>query len=235
MKLAIMQPYVFPYLGYYQLVAAVDTFVFFDDVNFITRGWINRNRLLHKDEPLKFTIPLEGASQNKLINEIKIADFKSWRKTFVKTIEVNYRKAPNFTFVSNWLDQFLLRDFTFISELATESVQSIAKLLGLQAQFKKSSAINYKNGNSLNGEQKIISISKILGANTYVNPKNGKELYNCKHFEEAQIQLSFINMHDIIYKQTNVNKFIPDLSIIDVLMFNSVDEVKELLTRFALN
>lgn len=234
MKLAIMQPYVFPYIGYYQLVAAVDTFVFFDDVSFIKKGWINRNRLLNKDEPLIYSIPLAGASQNKRINEIKIADFNNWKNKFLKTLEMNYKKAPYFSFVFDWLDQFLLKDFLFISDLAAVSVKAVSELLNLKTQFKNSADINYKNGIELNGEQKVISICKILGAGKYINPKNGQNLYNKQKFKESEIQLNFINMNDISYNQFSNNKFVPSLSIIDVLMFNNIETVIELLKEFEL-
>src|SRR5687768_6232595 len=94
MKLAIMQPYFLPYLGYYQLVNAVDTFVFFDDVNFIKKGWIHRNQVLVNGEAHKFTIPLKDASQNKKIYEVHLSDYAAWRDSFLKIIDFNYKKAP---------------------------------------------------------------------------------------------------------------------------------------------
>src|SRR5438128_2733650 len=116
-----MQPYLFPYLGYYQLVSAVDTFIFFDDVNYINKGWINRNRLLHQDKPLTFTAPLANASQNRKINEIELSGFPKWRKQFLRTVEMNYRKAPFFDTVFKWLTNFFSKEFMYISDLACES------------------------------------------------------------------------------------------------------------------
>src|SRR5437016_5023773 len=102
MTVAIMQPYFFPYLGYFQLVNAVDTFVFFDDVNFINKGWINRNQVLQQNTPLRFTVPLLKASQNRKINEIELSDFPAWRKQFLRSIEMNYKRAPFFDIVFKW-------------------------------------------------------------------------------------------------------------------------------------
>src|SRR5690606_3799363 len=96
MKIAIMQPYLFPYLGYFQLINAVETFVFYDDVNFIKRGWINRNQILVDNKAALFTVPLKKASQNKLINEIDMAIDEKWLSQFFKTIEQNYKNAPYF-------------------------------------------------------------------------------------------------------------------------------------------
>ncbi|HEY0111260.1 MAG TPA: WbqC family protein, partial [Fibrella sp.] len=99
MTLAIMQPYVLPYIGYIQLMNTVDTFVFYDDVAFINRGWVNRNRLLVNGKEYLFTIPLKEASQNKTIREIELANDPKWRGKLLKTIEQSYRKAPQYTVV----------------------------------------------------------------------------------------------------------------------------------------
>src|ERR1700743_3529780 len=107
MTIAVMQPYIFPYLGYYQLVNAVDDFIFFDDVNYINKGWINRNRILQNNEDFRFTIPLNKASQNRLINEIEIADFSKWRTDFTRILENNYKKAPQYHFFYPWVKDFL--------------------------------------------------------------------------------------------------------------------------------
>ena len=235
MTVAIMQPYIFPYVGYYQLVNAVDTFVFFDDVNFINKGWINRNNLLLQDNPFRFTVPLAKASQNRLINEIELCDFTKWRNDFLKLVETSYRKAPQFSFVFNWLNEFLLKDYVFISDLASDSIKAVAKLLEFPAQFKNSGSLNYKNNSGQNGEQKILEICKMVGGDKYINPKNGIDLYNRDVFNAENIQLNFINMHEINYLQFNKAEFVANLSIIDVLMFNSIDAIKRLLTKYSLN
>src|SRR5882762_4707817 len=109
MKLAVMQPYFFPYIGYFQLVKAVDTFVFFNDVNFIKKGWINKNNLLQYNKALSFTIPLQKVSQNKRINEVEISGYDVWRKDFIKTIEFNYKKAPHFDAAITLIKEILFK------------------------------------------------------------------------------------------------------------------------------
>lgn len=235
MTLAIMQPYIFPYLGYYQLINAVDTFVFFDDVNYINRGWINRNNILQQGRPLKFTVPLVKASQNRLINEIAISEYSKWRQDFLRSVETSYSKAPQFSFVYNWLNKFLTKDYLLISDLASESVKTIAELLELPVVFKNASSLNYKTGNNQNGEQKILRLCKILRADNYINPKNGIDLYNRDLFNSENIELKFINMHDLTYSQFRKKEFVPNLSIIDVLMFNNIPVIKELLCKYSLN
>ena len=229
-----MQPYLFPYLGYYQLVSAVDTFVFFDDVNFINKGWINRNNLLQQGHPSRFTMPLVKATQNKRINEIELSNFNGWRYDLLKTVENSYKKAPYFVFVFNWLKDFLSKDYSYISELASGSVKAVADMLELPTRFINSSTINYKNNETQNGVQKILAICKILNADKYINPKNGVELYDRKEFLSLNKELHFINMHEITYPQFKQNAFVPNLSIIDVMMFNSKNEILKMLAKYEL-
>ena len=235
MTIAVMQPYIFPYLGYYQLVQAVDSFVFFDDVNFINKGWINRNRILINSDAVRFTIPLIKASQNKLINEIEISDFGKWRTDFLRLIEVNYKKAPCFTFFYEWLDDFLnAKEYSSISELTADSVKSISALLGITAQFLKSSDLEYRSSELQSGQDKIVSICKMLKADHYINPINGMVMYDNERFHSENIVLDFIKMDDVAYDQFQKTDFIPSLSIIDVFMFVNVEEIKKLLDQYTL-
>ncbi|UPT67102.1 MAG: WbqC family protein [Sphingobacteriales bacterium JAD_PAG50586_3] len=184
MVIAVMQPYVFPYLGYYQLVNAVDTFVFFDDVNYIMKGWINRNRVLQKNQPITFTIPLSKASQNRLINEIELSEFNRWRDAFLKQIAQYYGKAPYFTEVNAWLvDFFTKNEFTHISQLAAESVISVSQLLNLTTSFLYSSKLDYRVEGQ-NGQDKILSICEMQNAKMYINLQNGRELYEQIKFKK---------------------------------------------------
>lgn len=236
MRLAVMQPYLFPYLGYYQLVNAVDKFVFFDDVNYINKGWINRNQILQQNEACRFTLPLIKASQNRLINEIEIADFPKWRKDFLKQIEFNYKKAPFFSDIFAWLYELLfLKDYTLVSDITAASVQAVARLLNLSVQFEFSSKLNYKDDLQKDGQDKILCICQLTGADHYINPQNGTALYNIENFRNKNIRLSFISMDSISYRQFKDDTFVPYLSIIDVLMFNGNDQTKLLLEQYKLN
>lgn len=230
-----MQPYLFAYLGYYQLVNAADTFVFFDDVNFINKGWINRNQTLQQGKAAMFTLPLIKASQNKKINEIDLADFPNWRKDFLKSIEFNYKKAPCYAEAYDWLQVFLLsKNYINISEITCESIISIADLLDMKTQFKFSGILDYQTKEDMPGDEKILSICKLLKATNYINPINGQSLYNREHFNQQNVQLNFIKMDEISYAQFGKNDFVPYLSIIDVLMFNGIEETKKLLNNYTL-
>ena len=234
MRVAVMQPYIFPYLGYYQLVNAADTFVFFDDVNYINKGWINRNNILQNNQPLRFTLPLIKASQNKLINEIEISDYEKWKTSFLKTIEMSYKKATFFQEIFFWLNGFFAQQFSLISEITSASIKSVAALLQMKTQFCFSSDMKYKTGENQDGQMKVLEICRTLDADQYINPKNGTELYDKNIFEANNIKLYFINMDAFEYKQFKADLFVPYLSIIDVLMFNGINGTKEFLNKYTL-
>jgi hypothetical protein len=236
MRLAVMQPYLFPYLGYYQLVNAVDKFIFFDDVNYIVKGWINRNQILQQHEAYRFTLPLIKASQNRIINEIEIADFPKWRKDFLKQIEFNYKKSPCFAMIFPWLNDLLFsKEYKLVGELTADSILAVARLLDLPTKFEFSSSLDYRNEGTQDGQAKILRICEIQGADNYINPKNGTDLYDAQNFINKDIKLNFICMDEIIYRQFHADKFVPYLSIIDVLMFNDIDQTKALLNKYTLN
>lgn len=231
MRVSIMQPYFFPYIGYFQLIANADVFVIYDDVNFIKKGWINRNNILVNNMPYLFSMPLQNVSQNKLINEILISDIDKWKTDLLKTISFSYKKAPFYQNVYPLIDKIISFDELNLALYIQNSIQNLCAYLKINTKLIMSSEID-KN-NNLNGEDRIIDICLQLGANQYVNAIGGKDLYDSAHFSEKNIKLQFIKSEKIEYKQFK-NEFIPWLSIIDVLMFNSVSDVKQILNQYEL-
>jgi hypothetical protein len=231
MKVAVMQPYFFPYIGYFQLIKAVDVFVIYDDVNFIKKGWVNRNNILVNGKGFLFSIALKSISQNKLINEIAVDENSSWRVDLLKTIRLSYMKAPFFEQVFPVIQDIILHEEKNASKLITYSLQKICDFLSIEANIIISSDID-KN-NDLKGQDKIIDICKKMLADKYINAIGGVELYNKDVFSKHNISLKFIKSTPIIYSQFK-NEFIPWLSIIDVMMFNSIDDVKIMLNQFEL-
>lgn len=231
MKIAIMQPYFFPYLGYFQLINAVDKFVVYDDVNFIKRGWINRNNILLNDKPHLFSLPLIKASQNKLINEIDLFLTDEWITTFLKTIKQSYQKAENFKSVCSLLEKILFFNEKNLSSFLANQLIEISNYLNIDTKIIKTST--QYNNKHLNRAERLIDICKQEEANHYINALGGQLLYDKSFFQTKKIQLSFIQSDKIIYKQNN-NFFVPNLSIIDVMMFNSVEEIKRMLDKYTL-
>ncbi len=226
-----MQPYFLPYIGYFQLINAVDEFIIFDDVNFINKGWINRNNILSANQANLFTIPLLGASQNKLISEIEILKDGKWQQKLLKTIEQSYKKAPNFKDFEPILHGIVLFDEKFISPYIYNSIISICKYLNISTLITKSSA--EFNNTELKAQNRIIDICLKRKANQYINPIGGQELYQKEMFKKENIILNFLKTNTIHYKQFQ-NDFIPFLSIIDIIMFLDKKEIKQNLNKFEL-
>ena len=231
MKVSIMQPYFFPYIGYFQLIANSDVFVIYDDVNFIKKGWINRNSILVNNTSYLFSMPLQNVSQNKLINEIFITDLDKWKTDLLKTISSSYKKAPFYQDVYPLIEKIISFDELNLALYIQNSLQNLCAYLNLNTKLIMSSEI-VKN-NDLRGENKIIDICLQLGATQYVNAIGGIELYTQENFQVKNIDLKFIKSENIIYQQFK-NEFKPWLSIIDVIMFNSVEDTRMLLNKFEL-
>lgn len=225
-RLAIMQPYLFPYLGYFQLAAAVDRFVFLDDVNFIQRGWINRNRLLFSGQVHYFTVPLAAASQNALIYEIAVTKEGGWKKKLDTSIRQSYAKAPHFKAVYALIESVLFGDERMIGAIAKHSVKVVADYLELPVEFVPSSAV-YGNQN-LKGEVRIRDICRCEQAGTYYNLPGGRALYDPGLFVADGIDLAFIEPALPVYAQF-AEVFQPGLSILDVLMHNDPEAVRRMM------
>jgi hypothetical protein len=229
-RLAIMQPYLFPYVGYFQLINAVDKFVIYDDVNYIQRGWINRNNILVNGSGHLFTIPLKDASQNRLINEIELAG-SGWESKFLKTIEQAYKKSKYFPDAFPIVYSIINNGNKSISELTRDSIFKIADYLGISTLLEPSSK-KYGN-NHLKGQDRILDICQREKAQHYINPIGGQEIYSRKLFEDAGIQINFLKTGSVEYKQWG-SVFVPNLSMIDILMFNSKEEINKLLSNYEL-
>lgn len=231
MKLGIMQPYFVPYIGYWQLMNAVDKYVIYDDVNFIKGGWINRNRILVNGQPKYFNIPMIGASPFKLINEIGVNNDLQLINKNLRIIEAAYKKAPYYKDVYPIVEEILKCGKTDIAGYIEESFEVINKYLGISTELIVSS--NLKKDCSLKGQDKVLQICGSLGATEYYNAVGGQELYSFDAFEKHGIKLKFLNTKEIIYDQFG-QTFQPNLSIIDVMMFNSVEEIMTYLNEFEL-
>lgn len=229
--LAIMQPYFLPYLGYFQLLAAVDHFVILDDVNFINRGWINRNRLLLNGEPHLFTLPLQGASQNKLICEIELQSGTVWKEKLLRKIQHAYIKAPYYSEARALLENIIEYPAIRLDKILLHSLRSIVDYLELNTKIVESSRV-YKNA-ELSGQDRIVDICKQEMASHYINAIGGRELYGPEQFNSAGIDLKFIQPRALTYHQIT-EKHIPCLSIMDVMMFNNKKKIQEMLKAYDL-
>lgn len=229
MKLAIMQPYLFPYIGYLQLMAEADRFVLLDDVNYINKGWINRNRILVNGKDHLFTVPLQEASQNKWINQISVQADPKWKDKFLKLIQMAYSKAPMYRQVFPLVEQIVHHPDLNLSTYIRHSLEVLCAYLRIETQLVASSSV-YEN-RDLKGADRILDICLKEKASDYFNPSGGMELYDKETFRQAGVNLHFLRSGKVEYNQFK-NEFVPYLSILDVLMFNEVEQVRSFLPAF---
>lgn len=229
MKLAIMQPYFIPYIGYWQLLNAVDRFVIYDDVNYIKGGWISRNYILINGKPTYITVPLCQASPNKRICDISLQTSPVWRIKMIKSIENTYRKAFFFTEVFPIIEEIICYKTDNLADFLTHHLSALATFMEIKTEFVVTSRC-YENSN-LTGQDRILDICNREGASIYINPQGGQALYHTETFRSANIDLRFIVMYPIPYKQRTAG-FVPYLSIIDALMAIGPLEIKQYLNKF---
>lgn len=215
MKLAVMQPYFMPYLGYWQLLAAVDRFVVLDDVAFIQRGWVNRNRILVNGESHLFTLPLRSASQNRRINELELAVDASWLRRFRSTLRQSYQRAPYFEETSALLDPILNKCSDLLLPLLLDSIHAVAGHLEIGTSLALASALDPDRRN--HGQERILDLCRRENATAYYNLPGGKALYDSEAFQRAGILLRFVEPEQARYPQSS-GQWTPWLSIIDVMM-----------------
>ncbi len=219
-KVACMQPYLFPYLGYFQLVNAVDSFIILDDVGYFKKGWLHRNQILVNNQPFLFTIPLHKASQNRTIRQHEIQN--NWSDKFLLTVRQSYSKSPYFADSWEFVENLILSTYEKnVADAGLHIIKQISERLDLGTNFMMSSEID--TGDKIK-QDRIIALCKFKNALTYINPIGGKEIgmYHKKDFKP--IELKFIE------RQDNEGMY----SIIHYLFTKSKDEIKNILNQYTL-
>ena len=227
MKLAIMQPYFLPYIGYFQLIASVDKFVIYDNIKYTKKGWINRNRMLQNGADKIFSIPLAKASDRLDIVEREISpDFS--RQKLLSQFRGCYLKAPYFEDVWPLIESIVLFQDENLFRYIENSIVLICDYLDIDTEIIVSSTVAANH--DLISQDRVLALCDARGANTYVNASGGMELYSKEIFQQKGINLKFIQSKSFEYAQFN-NDFVPWLSVIDVVMYNSVEVIQEQLTK----
>lgn len=231
MKLAIMQPYFFPYLGYYSLIKHTDKFIVFDSVQYIRHGWIARNRILKPNSGWTYIIvPLKKHSQKSKINEVRIINDTDWQEKIFRQLEYYKKKAVYYHNVIEVLRECLKVNFDNIALLNTHILKITCNYLGLKFDYQIFSQMDLKIGEINTYSDWPINISKILMAEEYYNPIGGIKLFDKDEFNNAGIKLNFIKNSLNEYDQGNYT-FESGLSIIDVMMFNSPNAIRQMLDQ----
>jgi hypothetical protein len=232
MKVAIMQPYFMPYIGYFQLMAAVDNFVVYDNIKYTKKGWINRNRILVNGKDDYITLPLKRDSDYLNICERHLSDsFSEDKLKTIQKIKSAYQKAPHFYEVMPLVEEIFDYDNHNLFNFIFNSLKILSDYLELKTNFIISSTLPINH--NLKSQEKVIAICNYLNADTYINPIGGLELYDKTEFNIHGIDLSFVKTKEFAYNQFNF-KFVPWLSILDVLMFNPKNETEDFLNLYDL-
>ena len=232
MTLAIMQAYLFPYIGYWQLINAVDTFVIYDNIQFSKKGWFHRNNILLDGKKKLFSIPLKKDSDSLDVVERYISDGAEKEiNKIIRQVENAYKKAPYFVDVFPLIKEIFQNAERNLFKYIYNSVIQICEYLEINTNIVISSTINIDH--SLKSQDKVIALNKALNATKYINPIGGIELYEYEIFQNENIELAFLNSNVLEYNQFEKG-FIPYLSIIDIMMFNSREDIKKLLLEYKL-
>jgi hypothetical protein len=234
MKVAIMQPYFFPYLGYFQLIHAVDRFILGDDVQYIYQGWINRNRILKPDkEGFSFImVPLVKHSHTTPIKNIHAVTGEEWKQKILRQI-AHYKKAPFFAGVQALLKECFAISDTNIVSINAHCLKTVCQYIGIDYTIEIQSKMNFDYRNVQGRGDRPVRMCEQLGATEYINPAGGTELYSKSDFEKCGMQLHFLQTSLKPYNQ-NRPTFEPGLSIIDVMMFNSPADIRLMLNQYQL-
>ncbi|RJG02938.1 WbqC family protein [Noviherbaspirillum sedimenti] len=223
MKVAIMQPYFFPYIGYFQLIQSVDLFIVYDNIKYTKKGWINRNRMLQNGNDVMFSLPLKNDSDSLDVCKRELAaDFN--RDKLLNQIKGTYRRAPYFAQTFPLVERIVRHADANLFGFLHHSLVQTCEHLGIATEIKVSSSIAIDH--DLKNQDKVLALCEAVGADTYLNAIGGLELYSRDEFKESGIDLKFIKSRPFEYTQFD-HPFVPWLSIIDVMMFNAPGVIRE--------
>jgi hypothetical protein len=235
MKLAIMQPYFFPYIGYWQLIHAADCFVLFDDAQYMRHGWINRNRILKPGGGWQYImVPLEKHPVTESIKNVFAHPDKKWKELIIAQLAHYKKKARYFAETNELVRESLFRNNNrSIAVINFTIISKVCAYLDLKREIIVSSGHNFDYAHVGDAGEWALRISEQMGGSEYINPVAGSELFDREKFSSSNIKLSFLKPEEIAYSQRGA--FEPSLSIIDVLMFNGIEGTKHLLGKYAVD
>lgn len=234
MKIAIMQPYLFPYIGYFSLLKNTDYFLFFDTPQYIRKGWINRNRILKSDgSAIYFTIPIEKQHREATIDSMKVIQNEEWENKILGQLSVYKNKAPFYKEVIDVVKEVLNKDYQYISEVAIDSVVQSCRYLGINLNYDICSKIELPDFNVKEPDEWALYLTKYMKYDTYVNPPGGKSFFSYDKYKNNNIKLQFLTQDIIPYDQ-RIPQFVPGLSIIDIMMFCKPEDILLMMNNYKL-
>lgn len=233
MIVSIMQPYFFPYIGYFQLMHGCDVFVVFDDAQYIDRGWVNRNRILINGAPQWITMPVAAAPHGLPIRQREYLRQDRLARRLPQRLSGAYKSAPHFSRTMEMVEEILAYPNSNVADFNTNLLRAVASRIGIDTPIVRTSEMA-TDTSLVGGERRVIDICRKLGATRYVNPVNGRNLYSAHEFGKHGIGLGFLSCQAAPYPQFE-DACVPSLSIIDVLMFNGIPSVQDMLEQYAVH
>ncbi|KOS69857.1 hypothetical protein AEA09_12940 [Lysinibacillus contaminans] len=231
MRVAIMQPYFFPYIGYFSLLQAADMFVILDTVQFQRKSWMTRNKIISlKGDSTYIKLPVKKAPLDTLINQIDINNEVDWKTTLFNQLLV-YKKAPFYTETMDIVKNIINADTNKLVDINKNILLEIINYLKLDCKIVVFSEMGLKVEEVNNADEWALNITKALNAEEYINPPGGVTFFNKQKYKDSDIDLKFIKNNLKQYKQYHLD-FVPGLSIIDVMMFNSIEEIHKMLADY---
>lgn len=236
MRLGIMQPYFFPYIGYFQLIAATDEWIVFDTPQYIRHGWVNRNRVLKYDgnDWLYLNVPLQKHGRDTAINEIQVAGTEDWRAKMCAQLLPYKKKAPFFRETMEVFNEAVGIATDNLSGLNVHALEAVCSYVGIDFRYRVYSQMELEHPGAQHAGEWALHISRAVGAKTYINPPGGRDIFDKEQFREAGIELQFLQPELRPYSQKNAT-FVPGLSIIDVMMFNAAGDIRQMLGNYKLS
>ncbi|MEJ2594087.1 MAG: WbqC family protein [bacterium] len=234
MKLAIMQPYFLPYPGYFALIKHSNKWIFNDEVQMIRKGWVERNRILRQSGGWHYIrVPLVRHSHTTLIKDVRIRNHEPWKEKIIAQLGHYRRKAPYYYKVINFLKSAFLTEFETITAQNAHLMEQTCQYIGFNMEYDILSDMNLELGEIVEPDDWSLHICEALGYDHYLNPILGKSFYSREKYEKHGIELEFLRLKEIPYPQLG-NKFIGGLSIVDMMMFNTPEEINTMLDQFTL-
>jgi hypothetical protein len=235
MTVGIMQPYFFPYIGYFQLINIVDKWIVFDTPQYIRHGWINRNRILKPDgkDWQYINIPLKKHERDEVILNIEASVTEDWKSKIISQLDHYKKKAPHYYKTIEVVKESLQIPSSNIVDINISTMKNVCAYLDIKFNYEVYSKMNITHETPENAGEWALYISKAIGAKTYINPPGGRDIFEKEKYDEMGIDLKFIESKLLPYPQKN-ESFIAGLSIIDVMMFNSKDEIADHMKSFQL-
>lgn len=226
MILGAMQPYFFPYLGYFDLINRTDRWIVFDTPQYMREGWVNRNRILHSSEGWQYIIvPLKRHSRDSAINQVEAVEFPDWRRKIINQFTHYRGRAPYYRETIALLGDCFAGQEGNLSRLNVHCLGKVCRYLGVPWAPEIFSEMHLSLGPVLEASDWALRIAEAAGASVYLNPPGGAELYDAERFRQHGIELYLQENFDFRYDCGGYT-YIPKLSVLDVLMWVSPATIK---------